>query len=348
MLVIFSFPCNFAQNKYHDNHKNQLQVKSACDLLANVNENLNYICNNARSLVDSSQNSCMIILLDSLKSISIRTSNIKAYVALDSLASYSFISPSTEAFPSDVFETIIPELFYSNFNDFITYLYNNPKSHLRKILIDGLGAKSSLTGKFNDYIKNEAFIDEKIREKNYPKALSSYILKIKTGIKNSKYRLNNLFVCDILNNVKDNLSFICVNAAPIIRSSQEDCTLLLIDSLVNYANYSNDTKSLIALDSLAKYSDGYISEAFDDKVTEIFYNNFNGLIKHLFNNPKNHLREYLIAGLSMDVNMSENKQKEKRDIESYINKQLSETNYSKAQQNFIKKIVKDIKPKMWD
>ncbi|MDR3626900.1 MAG: hypothetical protein P4L45_08710, partial [Ignavibacteriaceae bacterium] len=193
MLVIFSFPCNFAQNKYHNNHKNKLQVKSACDLLANVNDNLNYICDNARSLVDSSQNSCMIILLDSLKSISIKTKNIKTYVALDSLASYTFISSSTEAFPSDVFEAIIPDIFYKNFNDFIIYLYNNPKSHLRKILIDGLGTKSSLPEKFKDYKNSQAFIDEKIGDGNYSKALNSYIIKIETDIRNCKYRLNNLF-----------------------------------------------------------------------------------------------------------------------------------------------------------
>ena len=121
--------------------------------------------------------------------------------------------------------------------------------------------------------------------------------------KSHKNKLIGKSVCEISKNVTTNLDYICRNAKLITHISEENCLLKLIDSLETLSIQAHDVKAFTTLDSLAKYSDGYVSDCLDDDIPKIFYYNFNGLINYLYSNPDNYLRDLLVDGLSLKVSM---------------------------------------------
>lgn len=164
----------------------------------------------------------------------------------------------------------------------------------------------------------------------------------------NKQMSDNKNICEISKNVRSNYSLISKNAKEIVLTKEENCLLMIMDSLVSISIASNKKQALIALDSIAKYSDGYVSEHFVSIVPEMFYGNFRFFTEYLYNNQNNYLQPFLIDGLGMEISMSEDRKWRMKKIEEFVKHCLSNYKYSEQYKKYIKKILKGIKPDKWD
>jgi hypothetical protein len=175
-----------------------------------------------------------------------------------------------------------------------------------------------------------------------------YSLIVGNTIKNSSISYQEIDVCDLLKNISGNIDFIINNSKEIVFQQQDNCILQLIDSLENEFHISNNKLFLIALDSLCTYSDGYLSEYFDEVFPNLFYHNFNSLMIYLYHNPNSQIEEFLIWGLSLEVNISEDKSKKKNEIKDFVRAQFENHSYTKEQINYINNTVDKIDSSIWD
>ena len=173
-------------------------------------------------------------------------------------------------------------------------------------------------------------------------------LIVGSTIKNLSLNYQEIDVCDLLKNISGNIGFIINNSKEIVFQQQDNCILELIDSLENEVNISNNKLFLIALDSLCNYSDGYLSEYFDEVFPNLFYNNFNTLMIYLYHNRNSQIEEFLIWGLSLEINMSEDKSLKKNEIIDFVRTQFENQSYTKEQINYINDTVNKIDSSIWD
>ncbi|WP_147323520.1 hypothetical protein [Chitinophaga silvatica] len=127
---------------------------------------------------------------------------------------------------------------------------------------------------------------------------------------------------------------------------EDSCVLQVLDSLKTYIIKNNDTSALRVLDIISGKSDGYLSEAIQDIVGEVFYENLGLLLWFCDTNKSNHLEKFLIYALSMEVSME--KEVARKRIDKFVrdNRQIKQltTNQSKL----LGKIVKRIDPTIWE
>lgn len=109
--------------------------------------------------------------------------------------------------------------------------------------------------------------------------------------------------CRILNNLDNSLGILKDSAESIIHEEDycgKKCLLALLDTLtVSYVRTSKPAY-LFALENIACYSDGYVSEMLDIEAVHIFYKRFKSFTDYLYNNgdTNNCLVTYLEVGIS--------------------------------------------------
>ena len=97
--------------------------------------------------------------------------------------------------------------------------------------------------------------------------------------------------------------------------NNEECILYLIDKLIQ--NKPLSEQNLLALESLNKSSDGFLSEYFMEGCLELLYNSNPNFIDFLRSGKGPTLEQSLIDGLSMEVSLEEIK------VESFINANIT-------------------------
>jgi hypothetical protein len=160
--------------------------------------------------------------------------------------------------------------------------------------------------------------------------------------------ISQIDVCKLLENVPKNISFIMSNSHQITIEQQENCILDLVDSLTQYYIKTENSKYLIALDSLCSNSDGDLAEYFDEIFIKIFYNNFKSFMLYLYLNPDSKIEEFLVWGLSLEVNMAEDKLLKQKEIWDFANTQVIEQNLNNDVRQCIKSIISQIDPNIGD
>lgn len=124
---------------------------------------------------------------------------------------------------------------------------------------------------------------------------------------------------------------------------QDSSTYYIIDSL--RCSVSGNSNAFLVLNSIYAESDGEISEYFMEIMTDLFYNNYSNLSQYLYNNSKtDQLHIPLIEGLSMNISISEEPEK---DIDLIKSKILYES-VNLEIKDFMMQLEKKIDPKLFD
>lgn len=166
----------------------------------------------------------------------------------------------------------------------------------------------------------------------------------KTAVKNGRA----ISVCMIAKNFENELELVKTHAKEILITEEEECLFSLMDSLKICSILKGNQKYLVVLDSLAKYSDGYVSEYFAELIPDIFYENFDLLIDYLLRNERSEIKQYLIDGLSLEAGMSKDRAKEQNKIEAFVKVKMEKRKFSEAQKKTIKMLLESIDPERWD
>lgn len=127
-----------------------------------------------------------------------------------------------------------------------------------------------------------------------------------------------------------------------IMATSDSCIFQLIDSLKSKAHLNQDYYR--SLNEIYTFSDGAISEYFTDVMTELFYNDYKGCSKFLYQNEKSKLNDMLVEALSMEISDSGNEKKKRARIIEIINEKSENEDVKK----FMLDLEKRINPKMFD
>lgn len=144
----------------------------------------------------------------------------------------------------------------------------------------------------------------------------------------------------LISNSRNNLDNIIVDT---VYKVQDSSTYYIIDSLKS--SVSGNSNAFMVLNSIYAESDGEISEYFMEIMTDLFYNNYSNLSQYLYNNSKtDQLHIALIEGLSMDISISEEPEK---DIDLIKSKILYESANLEIK-DFMMQLQKKIDPKLFE
>ncbi|HXP50715.1 MAG TPA: hypothetical protein VN922_12205 [Bacteroidia bacterium] len=138
--------------------------------------------------------------------------------------------------------------------------------------------------------------------------------------------------CYALDHLPTSFQFIKDSAKSIFRKEdycKKECLLALIDTLENMFIKTSKLEYLIPLDSLACYSDGYISESLAN--SRMFYKNFKPYIDYLYHNKDTN--NCLVFYLESAEDMSE------KEGEEFIAKEEIKYNLPLGEKLFLKAIL---------
>lgn len=147
-----------------------------------------------------------------------------------------------------------------------------------------------------------------------------------------------LDVCTVAQNVVKHLSVINTYPKKMLIGNKDECVLKMLDSLVEYATKTEDTKYLKTLESLCKTSDGYVSEAFDEISLRLFQNNFYPFFRFIYDKKDtmdNCLRGGVIMGYSYKLLETNNKDEEYSEIDKFINQKIKKHKLNSEEKSFL-------------
>lgn len=133
------------------------QERSSCFIVENIEDNLDEIKNNASKIIRDNEDNCVIALLDSLTYKSIKATNHRFLVVLDSICIIS------DGYVSEYYMDLSLRLFYEDFNDLLSYTkIRNKDNCIRKRLVEALSMELSNVKdpekkrlEINDFIKSQ-------------------------------------------------------------------------------------------------------------------------------------------------------------------------------------------------
>lgn len=155
--------------------------------------------------------------------------------------------------------------------------------------------------------------------------------------------------CLLNEDVENNLKIIQSNVKDILKGKDE-CVLRLLDSLTNKAITAKKEQYFETLDSICTVRDGYVSEYYWEIGQKLFNDNFIGFFNYIYKNrnKKSCLESVFIDAVSVEINMSENRNKKMEEIEYYLLEQTKSFNFSNAQKEYLKKLKNQFNPNILD
>jgi hypothetical protein len=121
----------------------------------------------------------------------------------------------------------------------------------------------------------------------------------------------------------------------------------MLDSLKELAIKTHEVKYLVALDSLCKVSDGWVSEEFDEISLQLFQRNFYSLFRYIYDKRdtlNNCLRGGIIMGYSYQLSATNDIQTEYMEIDGFINEQIRKNKLNSEEQKFLRVMQKQFNP----
>ena len=152
-----------------------------------------------------------------------------------------------------------------------------------------------------------------------------------------------------MKNIEKNLDVIRKNADEILKG-YDNCVIALMDSLTLKFIKSNELKYIETLDSICRVSDGYVGEILAEECEELFYKNFKGFFQYLYRhrNDNNCFENQLVWEISLEMNMAEDREKAKREVDSYLKDKIRELKLSEREIEYLKKIQAQFDPAKFD
>lgn len=170
VLVSINFSCSHGQSiKSTDSN--------ACIIAEKIDSSLNNINKNAKAIIDSSKDDCVMRLLDTLTIKAINSDENKYLMPLESLRKVS------DGYVSEYFLEIGVKLFYKDFKDYVLYIFNRrmaKENYLEKVMVEAISMEMSDSDNIENYQKKiDEFINKEIQTFNFSKEQLAYINGIK-------------------------------------------------------------------------------------------------------------------------------------------------------------------------
>ena len=154
--------------------------------------------------------------------------------------------------------------------------------------------------------------------------------------------------CYVASNIDEHLEELTADPKKFINGSEDDnCVLAIIDAISEKAIEKGQAEYLDALNAIANISDGYVSEYFWEISAEQFYKNFDNLIPFLVSRSESdHLRTFIVQGLSMQISTEGNEKA--NSIDHFFKLQLERKDIPSETKKYIKQLQLDIDPSIFD
>jgi hypothetical protein len=124
----------------------------------------------------------------------------------------------------------------------------------------------------------------------------------------------------------------------------------LLNSIVNRCMLSASIKdgNLQRLDSVSCVSDGEQAENIAMAASELWKNQFQLLVAYLAAHPKGCLRQQLVQGLSEDLSTNPNRKTAMKLFKTEAAEKVKKSALTAEEQKFLKNLVADVRPEMFD
>jgi len=158
----------------------------------------------------------------------------------------------------------------------------------------------------------------------------------------SKSSISTLSACDLLASFPSDIDSIIAYPRSIV-GMQDSCTLALLDSLLNRFIMTRNIQYMVALDSVAEVSDGYVSEYFEAINVALYRHALPGYLNYLEKLDSNRrMIRFLMFGLQNEVQNYTDSIKRFNDLVSLAKKVAM----TPAESEFINRILMDVKRKL--
>jgi hypothetical protein len=130
--------------------------------------------------------------------------------------------------------------------------------------------------------------------------------------------------------------FIQKNAKRII-SGEDNCVLAFFEKMVDSSFTKDGRKYLLILMSIAKVSDGYVSEDFDEIAARLFNKNFDRLFPLIYKDKDkfdDRFVRYIIEGMGIRIADSQDKSAEKKRISDLLDKEERSLRMTDSQKEY--------------
>ncbi|EQB63652.1 MAG: hypothetical protein RBG1_1C00001G1231 [candidate division Zixibacteria bacterium RBG-1] len=160
-----------SQYRYSDK---KMQKIDACEILKNIDGNLDVIERNADKIILGNDN-CVLDLLDSLTYKFVNNNEMKYIEALDSICQVA------DGYVGEAYWDIGREIFHKNFKGYFKYLYDHRSKNdcMEKRLIDGVSFEIHMAeDRENAKQEIDAFLRNKIIELKLTESEIEYLKKL--------------------------------------------------------------------------------------------------------------------------------------------------------------------------
>lgn len=158
--------------------------------------------------------------------------------------------------------------------------------------------------------------------------------------------------CQLATNSKLDMEFVRQNAARIIKSSEDNCVLLLLDTLTVRIIRSDAREYLEGLASFSEISDGYVSEYFMEIGTKLFYQDFKIFFIYIYDKysakKSNPLERVMIEAVSMQLSDADSPKEMQKEIDDHIESEIRKNNFTKDQLTYLATVRKKFDPDLFD
>jgi hypothetical protein len=139
------------------------------------------------------------------------------------------------------------------------------------------------------------------------------------------------------------------NNPKTLLNGKDVCVLSLLDTLGKLYIRKDTMEALICLDSLYKYSDGYVSEYFLEVGEKIFFNQFKKSMKYIYKNRSgSKLKQLIVYSISSRLSDSKDSKNEKKKIDDFMNKEIQKGGFSNAEIGFIQKLKDEFNDQLFN
>jgi hypothetical protein len=131
----------------------------------------------------------------------------------------------------------------------------------------------------------------------------------------------------------------------------DNCVLALIDTVCGEIVKTGDRKYLIALDTIAMHSDGYVSEYLLDIGVKLYYKRLPLLAHYLttrdLKNP-GAIEKLIVESMSMYLSTAKSRDQKRKKIEAYVDQAKAKKEINDQEYVYLEGLMKRFDPKMFD
>ena len=130
----------------------------------------------------------------------------------------------------------------------------------------------------------------------------------------------------------------------------DNCVLALIDSVWADFVRTGDTRYLVAIDTIASNSDGYVAEYLLDIGVTLFYKRLPNLARYLVGRDSKNpgaIERVIVESMSMYLGTTNSLDKRREKIKNHVDQQRAEKKISDQEYTYLENLIKRFDPNMF-